>query len=247
MNSASFRIGLQNTRTIASRQFRGYFNSPVAYIVICLVLPALGVLFWEPFFLMGHASVRQMFSFLGPILALALPAISMGLIAEERRSGTLELLLAMPVREAEVILGKYLAALGLLAVLLACTIFYPLSVAALGSIDWGPVLTGYFGVFLEGAALLAIGIAASSFTENQLIAFFISATISFGLAFIIGWFLPFVPTGAATTIAEWLSFEHHLEGMTRGVVDSRDVIYFLSISALALMLAFRALESRRWS
>jgi len=237
----------QNTLTIASRQFRGYFNSPVAYIVICLVLLILGPLFWEPFFLMGHASVRQMFSFLGPLLAFATPAMSMGLIAEERRSGTLELLLAMPVREAEIILGKYLAALGLLAVLLLMTLSYPLTVSQLGNLDWGPVVTGYVGIFLEGAALLAIGIAASSFTENQLIAFFVSATICFGLAFLIGWFLPFMPTGIITTIAEWLSFDHHLEGLTRGVVDSRDVIYFLSIATLSLMLAFRALESRRWS
>jgi len=237
----------QNTLTIASRQFRGYFNSPVAYIVVCLVLAILGPLFWEPFFLMGHASVRQMFSFLGPLLAVAAPAMSMGLIAEERRSGTLELLLAMPVRESEVILGKYLASLGLLAVLLATTIFYPLSVAQLGNLDWGPVFTGYLGIFLEGAALLAIGIAASSVTENQLIAFFVSLTIGAALAVLFGWFIPFMPTGAVTDVAQALSFEQHLESMTHGVVDTRDVIYFLSVSSLALMLAFRALESRRWS
>jgi ABC-2 type transport system permease protein len=237
----------QNTLTIASRQFRGYFNSPVAYIVVCLVLAILGPLFWEPFFLMGHASVRQMFSFLGPLLAVAAPAMSMGLIAEERRSGTLELLLAMPVRESEVILGKYFASLGLLAVLLATTIFYPLSVAQLGNLDWGPVMTGYLGIFLEGAALLAIGIAASSVTENQLIAFFISLTIGAALAVLFGWFIPFMPTGAVTDVAQALSFEQHLESMTHGVVDTRDVIYFLSVSSLALMLAFRALESRRWS
>jgi ABC-2 type transport system permease protein len=237
----------QNTLTIASRQFRGYFNSPVAYIVVCLVLAILGPLFWEPFFLMGHASVRQMFSFLGPLLAVAAPAMTMGLIAEERRSGTLELLLAMPVRESEVILGKYLASLGLLAVLLATTIFYPLSVAQLGNLDWGPVFTGYLGIFLEGAALLAIGIAASTVTENQLIAFFVSFTIGGALAVLFGWFIPFMPTGAVTDVAQALSFEPHLEGMTHGVVDTRDVIYFLSVSSLALMLAFRALESRRWS
>lgn len=237
----------QNTLTIASRQFRGYFNSPVAYIVVCLVLLILGPLFWEPFFLMGHASVRQMFSFLGPLLAFATPAMSMGLLAEERRSGTMELLLAMPVREAEVILGKYLAALALLGVLLVTTIFYPISVAQLGNLDWGPVFTGYIGIFLEGAALLAIGVAASSFTDNQLIAFFVSAAICFTLAFLLGWFLPFMPVGPTTQVAEWLSFDHHLEGMTRGVVDTRDVVYFLSIATFALMLAFRALESRRWS
>jgi ABC-2 type transport system permease protein len=238
---------MQNTLTIAGRQFRGFFNSPVAYIVVCLVMLILGPLFWQPFFLMGHASVRQMFSFLGPLLAFATPAMSMGLIAEERRSGTLELLITMPVREAEVILGKYLASLGLLAVLLFCTLPYPFSVWTLGNLDWGPVITGYLGIFLEGAALLAIGIAASSFTENQLVAFFASAAICFALAFLVGWFLPFIPTGALTTVAEWLSFDHHIEGMTRGVIDTRDVVYFVSVATFALMLAFRALESRRWS
>jgi ABC-2 type transport system permease protein len=237
----------QNTLTIAGRQFRGYFNSPVAYIVICLMLLVLGGIFWEPFFLMGHASVRQMFTFLGPLLAVAAPAISMGLLAEERRSGTLELLLAMPVRESEVILGKYLASLGLLGVLLVMTFFYPLSVAALGNLDWGPVFTGYFGIFLEGAAFMAIGLAASSFTENQLIAFFVSLMISTSLAIFIGWFLPFMPTGVITDVAQWVSFDQHLESLTRGVIALRDVVYFLSVATLSLMLAFRALESRRWS
>ncbi len=237
---------MQNTLTIASRQFRGYFNGPVAYIVVCVVLAILGPIFWQPFFLMGHASVRQMFSFLGPLLAFAAPAMSMGLIAEERRSGTLELLITMPVRESEVILGKYLAALGLLAVLLVCTVPYPISVSMLGNLDWGPVLTGYLGIFLQGGAMLAIGIAASSFTESQIIAFFVSVTICLTLAFLVGWFLPFIPA-SLTTLVQWFSFDHHVEGMSRGVIDSRDVIYFLSISGFALMLAFRALESRRWS
>lgn len=238
---------MQNTLTIAGRQFRGYFNSPVAYIVVCVVLLALGFVFWPPFFLMGHASVRQMWNILGILLILAAPAMTMGLVAEEKRSGTLELLITMPVREGEVILGKYLAALGLLGVLLLCTLPYPISVSMLGNLDWGPVFTGYLGIFLQGAAMLAIGMAASSFTDSQIIAFFISVGISFALAFMIGWLLPFMPTGWPTSIASWLSFDHHMEGMTRGVIDTRALIYFLSISAFALMLSFRALESRRWS
>ncbi len=238
---------LQNTLTIAQRQFRSYFNGPTAYIVVCLVLFLLGNFFWQPFFLMGHASIRQMWTYLGMLLSIAAPAISMGLFAEERRSGTLELLITMPVREAEVILGKYLAALGLLAVLLALTFLYPVSVSSLGNLDWGPVFTGYFGMFLEGAALIAIGLAASSFTENQLVAFFVSMVICGSLAALLTMFMPFIPTGPMTDIAQWLAFDQHLEGMSRGVIDTRDVIYFLSVSTFALMLAFRALESRRWS
>jgi ABC-2 type transport system permease protein len=238
---------LDNTLTIAGRQFRGYFNGPVAYIVICIVLLALGFFFWTPFFLMNHASVREMFRLLGIMLAFAVPAITMGLLAEERRSGTIELLITMPVREAEVIFGKFLAAIGLLGVLLACTLPYPVSVSMLGNLDWGPVFTGYLGLFLQAAAMAAIGLMCSAFTENQLVAFFVGVAICLPLAWLFGAFLPFVPTGLLTTIFEFVSFDRHTEAMTRGVIDTRDLIYFVSIAGFALMVAFRALESRRWS
>ncbi len=237
---------MQNTLTIALRQFRSFFNGPVAYIVIAIVLIALGLFFWTPFFLMNHASVREMFRLLGIILAFAVPALTMGLLAEERRSGTIELLITMPVRDMDVIFGKFLASLGLLAVLLVCTLPYPISVSTLGNLDWGPVLTGYFGLFLEAGAMLAIGLMCSSFTENQLIAFFVSMALCTVLAFFIGWFLPFMPPGIIDVVT-WISFDTHFEAMTRGVVDTRDVVYFLSVAGFALMVAFRALESRRWS
>lgn len=237
----------QNTLTIAGRQFRGYFNGPVAYIVICIVLIALGFLFWTPFFLMNHASVREMFRYLSWTFVFAVPAITMGLLAEERRSGTIELLITMPVREAEVIFGKFLAAVGLIAVLLACTLPYPISVSMLGNLDWGTVFTGYFGVFLEATAMAGVGLMFSSFTENQLIAFFASFAFCFAFAIMFGAFMPFFPTGFWTSVASWLSFEQHVESMTRGVIDTRDVTYFLSIAGFSLMVAFRALESRRWS
>lgn len=238
---------MQNTLNIALRQFRSFFNGPVAYIVIAIVLLLLGVFFWTPFFLMNHASVREMFRLLGIILAFAVPALTMGLLAEERRSGTIELLITMPVRDADVIFGKFLAALGLLGVLLLCTLPYPLSVATLGNLDWGPVVTGYFGLFLEAGAMVAIGLMFSAFTENQLIAFFGSGLVCSVIAFFIGWFLPFVPAGWALDLVTWVSFDHHYEAMTRGVIDTRDVVYFVSVAGFALMVAFRALESRRWS
>ncbi len=237
---------MRNTITIASRQFRSYFNGPVAYVVLCVLLGVIGVFFWPPFFLAGRASVRQMFTLVAYAVTFAGPALTMGLLAEEKRSGTLELLITMPVREAEVIVGKFLAALGLWAVGLLASLPIPLAVASLGNLDWGPVWAGYFGVFLLGSAVLAIGLAFSSFTDNQIVAFFLTLTTAFVLVLLLGWMTPFFG-GSVATIADFLSFMSHLESLARGVIDTRDVIYFLSVTGFALMVAFRALESRRWS
>lgn len=237
---------MQNTLTIAGRQFRSYFNGPVAYIVVCICLILVGIFFWSPFFLMGRVTVREMFRLFGMTLAFAAPAITMGLLAEEKRSGTLELLITMPVRESEVIFGKFLGALGLLAVMLLVSLPYPISVSRFGDLDWGPVISGYLGLLLQGGAMIAIGLAASSFTDNQLVAFFVSFFICAVLV-AVGWLLPLMPPGFVVNTAEWLSFDYHFESMSRGVIDTRDLIYFLSIAGFCLMLAFRALESRRWS
>ena len=225
--------------TIGGRQFRSYFNGPVAYIVICIVMLTLG------FFLYGRASTREMFRWLSLILVFALPALTMGLLAEEKRTGTIELLITMPVTEAQVILGKFLGVLGLYAVLLVLTLAYPISVSTLGNLDWGPVWSGYLGLLLQGSAVLAIGLMASSWTDNQLIALFVALTLSV-FFWVLDKFLALLPTSAASTL-EWLSFDYHFQSMARGVIDLRDLVFFFSVTAFALALAFRALESRRWS
>jgi ABC-2 type transport system permease protein len=236
---------MHRTLTIAKREFAGYFNGPAAYIVICLFLVLLGMFFWNPFFLFNRASVRSMFDLMSILLLPTAPAMTMGLLAEEKRTGTIEVLLTMPIKDTEVILGKFLGAFGLLLVLLLLTLPYPISVSTLGNLDWGPVVAGYLAVMLQGAAMLAIGVLASSWTENQLIAFFTSAAICFVL-WVLGNFLPFVPEAIASTL-EWFSFNYHFDSMLRGVIDTRDVIYFLSMIGFSLALAFRSLESRRWS
>jgi ABC-2 type transport system permease protein len=236
---------MQRTLTIAKREFRGYFNSPAAYIVICLFLFMVGFFFWSPFFLVNRASVRNMYDLMAILLIPTAPALTMGLLAEEKRQGTIEILLTMPVRDPEVIIGKYLAALGVLVVLLALTLAYPLSVSTLGHLDWGPVFAGYLAILLQGGAMLALGVLTSSWTENQLIAFFSSAVICFGF-WIINRFLPFIPQQLAS-IVEWVSFDYHFQDLVRGVLDSRHVVYFLTVIAFSLALAFRSLESRRWS
>lgn len=235
---------MSNTWTIADREFRGYFNSPVAYIVLGLVLLALGIFFWQDFFLIGRAQVRDLFATLSWLLVIAAPAMTMGLLAEEKRTGTIEVLLTMPVRDAEVVLGKFLGVVLLYGVLLLLTLPYPLSVSTLGPLDWGTVWAGYLGIFLQGSAMLALGLMASSFTSNQLVAFFVGLVLC-GLLWLVDFFLPFLPSQVAS-VAQWVSLRHHFTSMARGVVDSRDLVYFLSVGVFSLALAFRSLESRRW-
>lgn len=236
---------MSHTLIIAKREFRAYFNSPVAYIVICLFLALLGIFFWTPFFVGGRASVRGMFDLMSLLLLPTAPALTMGLLSEEKRTGTIEILLTMPVRDADVVIGKFLGAVGLLVVLMALTVPYPISVSSLGNLDTGPVFSGYLALLLQGSAMLAIGVLTSSWTDNQLVAFFTSGIICFAFWF-ASRFVFFMPHEVAG-IVEWFSFSYHFQNLVRGVVDTRNVVYFLSVIGFSLALAFRSLESRRWS
>jgi ABC-2 type transport system permease protein len=236
---------MTNTLFIAKRQFASYFNGPVAYIVICAALIFVGFFFWQPFFLNGAASVRGLWSWITWSLIIAAPALTMGLLADEKQSGTLEVLLTMPVRDHELIIGKFLAVLGLYVVMLLLTLTYPISVASLGDLDWGQVFAGYLGMFLFGAALLAFGLLASSWTQSQVVALFVSVSFCFVFGFALDKLLPLLPSDYASYF-QWLSFDYHRQSMARGVIDTRDVIFFLTMIAFPLILAFRSIESRRW-
>lgn len=235
---------MRNTLTIARREFRSYFNSPAAYIVGMLFLIVVAIMFWNSFFLEQRASVRRLFFWAYAVSVFVGPAITMGLLAEEKRTGTLELLITYPVRDAEVVLGKYLGALGLYAVLLLLTLPQVFSVASMGPLDWGPVWSGYLGLLLSGGAFVAIGILASSWTSNQLIALIVALAIAAFFS-IIRHLLFFLPQGLAS-VFEWLSFGYHSDSLERGVIDTRDVFFFFSVIGLCLGLAFRSLESRLW-
>lgn len=237
---------MQTMLTIAGRQFRSYFNGPAAYLIAIVGLSIVGAVFWVRFFLIGHASCREMFIWTAAFMTFAAPAIAMGLVAEERRSGTMELLITMPVREIDVVVGKYLGALAMITAMLALTIVHPIAVSTLGDMAWGPVVGGYAGLFLASAAMLAIGTMASTWTDNQLIAFFVAfvaLVLFFWVPLIFGQFV----SGGGAMLMEAVSFLHHLESMAKGVIDTRDLVFFLSIIVLSLMIAFRALERRRWS
>jgi ABC-2 type transport system permease protein len=237
---------MQNTLTIARRELRSFFDSLVAYVVVGLSIIIVGLWFfvasggvWQ----IDRANFGRMFEALPWLLAgLVIPLVTMRAIAEEKRSGTLELLITMPVKDSEVILGKYL-------ILLVCALAIPIAMFVwpwhLGSLDWGPIWSGFLGLVLFSAAGTAMGLLFSSLTESQIIAFFIT---SFSLCLLVslGMLAQYVH-GVVGDIAGFLSFESRFEGFERGLIDTRAVIYFLSIAALCLLLSFRSLESRKWS
>jgi ABC-2 type transport system permease protein len=232
------------TLAITKRELRSYFNSPVAYIVVTVYMLLAGYLFFNTLFIEHQAEMRGYFSLCPMLFSFIIPAITMRLLAEEKGSGTLELLITMPVRDWEVVVGKFLAALGLLAVLLGLTLFYAFTLNGLGSIDKGPTYGGYLGLLLMGGAYTAIGLMASSFTKNQIVAFILAFAISFTL-YLFGRIVQIVPQSLQPIVA-FLSIDNHFEAISRGVIDSRDVVYYLSVIGVCLVVATVSLESRKW-
>jgi ABC-2 type transport system permease protein len=235
---------MRTTLAICQREFKAYFNSPVAYFVIAIFLVMVGVLFFIPFFNQDEVSMRNFFSLVPFLMIFFGPAITMRLIAEERRSGTIEMLITMPVRDMDVILGKFLASFGLFVVALLLTLPYAISISTLGDLDWGPVIGGYIGLLFLGGAYLALGLLASSWSENQIIAFVIALFLSM-FFLMVDRFIVFLPNVIAPVV-EYISFGAHIRNATRGLIDSRDIVFFVSFTGLALVMAFRSLESRRW-
>ncbi|MGD0839343.1 MAG: ABC transporter permease subunit [Polyangia bacterium] len=235
---------MSTAATVAKREIRTYFNSPVAYIVVMVFMLLTGYLFFNQLFLEKQAELRYYFTLTPLIFTFIIPAITMRLLAEEKGSGTLEMLITMPVADWEVVLGKFMAGMAMLGAIVGMTLFYALTVAALGPVDRGPVISGYLGLLLMGGAYVAIGVMASSLTRNQIVAFILAFAISFAL-FIFGQVIQFAPDWLSPVLA-YLSMGNHFESFSRGVIDSRDVLYYLSLIAVALVIASASLESRKW-
>jgi ABC-2 type transport system permease protein len=235
---------LHNVWPIFKRELRGYFDSPVAYVVITAFLLVTGWFFTTNFFVVAQADLRVIFSIIPFIFLFFTPAITMRLISEERKGGTMELLVTMPINDSAIIIGKYLAALALLVASILPTIVYLITVSFLGDVDPGPAIGGYLGLILMGAAYLAIGTFGSSLTDSQVIAFIVSFFLTF-LFFLMDKVLFLLPTWMVSFV-EYLSIESHFQNISRGVVDTRDLIYYASLIVVALYFAARSLASRRW-
>ncbi len=236
--------GLSNVLPMYQRELRSYFNSPVAYVVIVVFLAIVGWFFTNNLFLANIASLRLVFELVPLVFLFFVPAITMRLLAEEKKSGTLELLTTKPVRDVEIVLAKFLAAWTLLAAALVPTLLYLSTLMFIGDIDPGPVLTGYLGLLLMGGVYIAVGVLASSLTENQIVAFIVSFLIVFAL-FMVDKILLYVPQALTSTL-EFLGVDYHFSNIARGVIDSRNIIYFLSVIGFSLLLATVSLERRKW-
>ncbi len=233
-----------NVLTITKKELRSYFNSAVAYVVIVVFLGIIGWFHTNNMFLINAASLRVMFELAPAVFLFVVPAITMRLLSEERKSGTIELLTTKPLHDGEIVLGKFLAAWLLMGIALLPTLVYYITIASIGDIDNGPVIGGYLGLFLMAGVYVAVGLLASSLTENQVVAFIIGFLFVLAL-FMFDKILIYVPQGL-TSIVEFLGIDFHFSSIARGVIDTRDLIYFFSTLGFALYLSTLSLGQRKW-
>jgi len=237
---------LKKVYVLAKKELMAYFNSPIAYVFLAVFLIIGNWLFFNTFFLQGQASMRDYFSLLPWIFLFLVPAVTMRLWAEEKRSGTIEFLLTLPITDWQAVLGKFIGGAVFLIIALALTLTIPLTITSLGNMDTGPVIGSYIGAVLMGMAYLALGLFVSSVTKNQIIAFIGAIAVSF-LFFIIGnnFVLATSPQFLAP-ILKALGLGTHFENIARGVIDTKDLVYYVSFIWLFLWLNKNVIESRGW-
>ena len=236
---------MRNVLYIAGKELRSYFVSPVAYVIAAFWLVALGIFFWLSVSSSGEATMRYMFGVVPVLLLLIAPALTMRLIAEEHRTGTLELLMTSPVQDWAVVIGKFLGALGLYIAMTAMTLFFPLLLTLLGgNPDWGPIWSGYVGLALMGGAFLSVGLFASALTSNQMV----SAMIAFVILLIL-FIMSSVAQNVSANVGDFLaklSLSDRFDSYTRGIVDLKDSIFYITFIAVTLFLTIQVLEARRY-
>lgn len=221
---------MKQIMTIALKEFKDYFISPIAYIVTSLFLIVTGWFFFSTFFIFGRADLRDFFSLLPIVFSFFIPAITMRLFSEEKNIGSYETLLTMPVSFTDVAVGKFIAATLFTTSMLVPTLSYPIFISFIGQVDSGPVIGGYIGAILLAGAYCAMGIFASSLTRNQIIAFIIGCAFCFTLT-VLDKMLFFMPS-KIVTIIEYIGASPHFTNISKGIIDSRDIFYFISVIIL---------------
>jgi gliding motility-associated transport system permease protein len=255
---------MRNTFTIAGKELQGYFVQPVAYVVLTVFLLLGGWFFFsmlrqfdemlQIIQMMGQADQLKQMNLnsrvidpllhdLSIVLVIVMPALTMRVFAEEKRTGTYELLLTAPVRTGEIVAGKFLAAGCFTLIMVALAWIFPLILIIFGDPEVGVMFAGYLGLAMLALSFVAVGLFTSSLTQNQIVA----AISSFGmliLLYVISW--PAQGGGTVASVLSYLSLPDHFSTMTRGVIDTTDIVFFLSVIALALFLTQRSVESARW-
>jgi len=233
---------------IAKRELRSFFNSLMAYILLVAFLGFSGFFTWisgSDVFMVGQASLQSFFGIAYWTLFFFIPGLTMGLLAEETRSGTIELLLTKPISDWQVVAGKFLSSWILIAIALVFTLPYYITVSTLGDIDHGAVWAGYLGLLLMSGAYIGVGLFASSISKNQIVGFLLALLIGIFFHILFG-ILAGTSSGLIGNILNYLSLSTHFESISRGVIDSKDIIYFLSIIALGLFGAEYSLTRRKF-
>ena len=228
---------------ICRKELRAYFVSPIAYIVIAIFLLVTGWFFFSTFFLFNQAELRNFFSLLPLSLSFFIPAVTMRLFAEELHVGSYETLSTLPVTTNDIIIGKFLAGVAFVAAMLLPTLSYPIFISFIGDLDWGPVIGGYIGAMLLGGCYCAIGLFASSLTRNQIVAFIIGMVICFTLA-LVDQMLFFVPQKILSVIA-YIGAGYHFKNIAKGIVDMRDILYFLSVIFIGLFCTNLVMQEKK--
>ncbi|HSM25074.1 MAG TPA: Gldg family protein, partial [Anaerolineaceae bacterium] len=234
---------------ITRKELNSYFNSLLAVIFLGTFLAAIAIIFFsvEGFFARGIADIRPLFSWIPILLIFLIAALTMRQWSEEQRSGTLEILLSLPTNHIQLVLGKFLAVMSMIGIALLLTLPFPIMVSLLGNLDWGPVIGGYLASLLIAAAYASIGLFISSRTDNQIVALILTVLVG-GAFFIIGsrFFTGFF-SGSLVEILRAIGTGSRFESIQRGVIDLRDLIYYLSLSAFFLVLNVLSIDSLRWS
>ena len=252
---------MQNIFAIWQRELKAYFVSPIAYVVLTVFTFLSGFFFFailanvvqntmmqqgpqsQPVDVPGIVT-RSVFGTLSVIFLFMIPMLTMGLFAEEKRRGTMELLLTTPVSNVQALIGKYIASLTFLLIMVVLSALTISPLFIYGSPDWKPIMGGYLGLFIYGAALLALGLFISTLTENQIV----SAAITFGVILVL-WLIEAFSSGAqgvAKDVLTYLSVIGHLDDFIKGVIDTSHVIFYLTFALVGLFLTYRSLESMRW-
>jgi ABC-2 type transport system permease protein len=235
---------MRNVIAITLRELGSYLGSPMAYIITAGFLLVNGLLFGIGVTSSRQAAMDFVFSDMAIIMMLMMPALTMRLLAEEQRTGTLELLLTAPVHDTEVVLGKFFGMFVLFLIMIVPTLSYPYSLIAFGHPDLGLLVSGYIGIILVGGTFVAVGLLASSVTQNQVIA----AVLAFA-ALLLLWLIDSISQAIQSSVGSFLSYiaiSPHLDNFTRGSIQSKDIVYFLTMILGALFITERVLDYRRW-
>ena len=236
---------MRNLKAVYFKELKSYFNSPMAYIFLVIFSVINGYFFTRTFFLFNQSDMRSLFNIIPLIYLFFIPAVTMNLIAREKNLGTMEVISTLPLKDIDFVVGKFLAAFSLVAMGLLVTLIHFFTLTQVGTnVDYGAVFTGYLGLALAGAVYSSVGTFASSITDNPVVAFIIGIFIVL-VFFLMDKMLMFVPI-YLTGIIQYLSVDYHLSNISRGVIDSRNLVYFASVVGFFLFTTVQILEIRKW-